>query len=112
VTLLKAISLASWSGLFATQNCLFWPELEIDWHWPALAAAPLLLPLPGLLRDRLYTYRWVGFMMLIYFCIGISEWVANPDLRAYGLATTLFSISLFLSSIYHARYLRIKDRQA
>lgn len=108
---LKAVSLASWGGLFLTQLYLFRPGLEIELYWGLLASAPLLLPLPGLLRDRLYTYRWTGFPMLIYFCVGISEWVANPALRLYGLATALFSISLFLASIYHARYLGINPRR-
>ncbi len=111
MTRLKAVCLISWGGLFLSQLYLFRPGLDIDPYWGLLLTTPLLLPLPGLLRDRLYTYRWVGFLMLLYLCVGISEWVANPALRRYGLATAIFSISLFLASIYHARFLRLNARQ-
>lgn len=109
---LRSISLASWGALFATQLSLLWPGLEIDLYWILLLSTPLLLPLPGMWRNRPYTYRWVGFMTLIYFCIGISEWVANPDLRFYGLVTAVSSIALFLASIYYARYLRLQQHQS
>ncbi len=102
---LKTSSLASWLILFLAQLGLLWPAYEIDHYWILLLAIPLLFPLRGLLTDQRYTYRWIGFMTLFYFCIGISELVSNPQLRTYGFATTLASTSLFLSSIYYARYL-------
>ncbi|MCG8434097.1 MAG: DUF2069 domain-containing protein, partial [Gammaproteobacteria bacterium] len=86
--------------------------LQIDLFWILLLSLPLLLPLPGLWRDRLYTYRWVGFLTLIYFCVGISELVANPELRKYGLGTSLCSISLFLASIYRARLLGLRQHRS
>ena len=67
-----------------------------------------MIPLSGLLRDKRYTYKWVGFLMLLYFCIGISELFSNPELRLYGLVTTFASTLLFLSSIYYARYLGLR----
>ena len=102
---LKTFCLFSWSVLFACQLALAWPALGIDLYWVALASLPLLIPLPGLLRNRLYTYRWVGFLMLIYFCVGVSEAMVNPALRVYGTLTTLSSLALFLGAIYNARYL-------
>ena len=102
---LKIVSLLSWLVLFAAQLALAWPGFGISPYWSLLAAAPLLLPLAGLWRGRHYTYRWVGFVALAYFCLGIAELVANPALRAYAYATTIASIGLFLGSIYYARYL-------
>lgn len=102
---LKVVSLLSWGVLFAFQLGLLWPVFNIDYYWALLLALPLLLPLNGLLRDRLYTYRWVGFLALVYFCIGISELISNLQLRTYGLGTTVSSTLLFLVSIYYARYL-------
>ena len=104
---LKAVSLLSWLVLFATQLALAAPGLGIAVYWPLLAAAPLLLPLTGLWRGRRYTYRWVGFMALAYFCLGIAELVASPGLRVYAYATTVASIGLFFASIYYARYLGV-----
>jgi len=37
----------------------------------ALKVVPLALPLPGLLRDRLYTYRWLSLFVWLYFIEGV-----------------------------------------
>ena len=108
--LLKIASLLSWLGLLACQLYLLWPANEVHYYWVILAALPLLIPIKGLLSDQRYTYRWIGFMTLAYFCIGISELVANPQLRVYGLGTTVSSTLLFLASIYYARYLGLQPR--
>ena len=107
---LKAISLLSWFSLLAFQLYLLWPVHGIDYYWVILLALPLLLPVKGLLFDQRYTYQWVGFMTMVYFCIGISELLANPQLRVYGLGTTVSSTLLFLASIYYARYLGLQPR--
>ena len=105
---LKAVSLLSWFGLIAFQLSLLLPAFGVGYYWVMLLTAPLLLPIKGLLSDRRYTYKWIGFMTLIYFCIGISELVSNPQLRVYGLGTTIGSTMLFLSTIYYARYLGLR----
>lgn len=102
---LKAISLLAWAGLLLAQLSLFWMLSFDDVYWSLLATLPLILPLKGLFADRVYTYRWIGFLALVYFCLGISELVSNAELRSYAFATTICSTLLFLSSIYHARYL-------
>lgn len=102
---LKALSLVSWFSLLICQLGLFWPDYQIDYYWVLLLVLPLLFPARGLLKDRRYTWRWTGFMTLVYFCVGISELVSNPQLRLYGFGTTISSTLLFLSSIYYARYL-------
>jgi uncharacterized membrane protein len=69
----------------------------------------LLLPMKGLIVNRLYTYKWIGFLALFYFCVGISELVTNPALRLYSYLTTMLSIVLFIASIYYTRYLRLNS---
>ncbi len=108
--LLKAISLFSWFILLICQLALPWlTEVPGD-YWALLLALPLLLPLRGLVCDQRYTYKWIGFLTLVYFCIGISELVSNPHLRIYGFATTVASMLLFLASIYYARYLGLQQK--
>ena len=107
---LKLISLLSWAVLMLTQLTLPFASTPANF-WLLLLAAPLLLPLRGLVSERRYTYKWVGFMTLLYFCIGISELVINPDLRLYGLVTTVASVTMFLASIYYARYLGYQELQ-
>ena len=106
---LKVICLLCWLALIAFQAALPWLADGVP-LWLCLLALPLLFPLPGLLRDRRYTYKWIGFLTLLYFCIGISELFSNPELRVYGLVTTIASTLLFLSSIYYARYLGLRGK--
>ena len=108
---LKVISILSWFSLFAFQCGLIWPGLEVDYYWVLLLSLPLLFPLKGLLNNQLYTYRWIGYMTLVYFCVGISVLASNPLFRVYGFGTTFSSILLFLASIYYARYLGQQTQQ-
>lgn len=105
---LKIICLLSWLVLIAFQATLPWLAGDPPVLWLALLSLPLLVPLRGLLRDQRYTYKWVGFLALLYFCIGISELFSNPELRLYGFVTTVASTLLFLASIYYARYLALR----
>jgi uncharacterized membrane protein len=105
---LKAISLLAWAGLLICQLTLFWPGNDVDTYWIVLLTLPILLPLKGLVGDQRYTFKWIGFMMLVYICVGISELVSNPQLKIYGFGTTIASTLLFLSSVYYSRYLAEK----
>ena len=108
---LKITGMLSWLTLFAFQCSLIRPGLEIDYYWVLLLSLPLLFPLKGLLNNRLYTYRWIGYMTLVYLCVGISVLASSPLLRVYGYGTTISSTLLFLASIYYARYLAQQARQ-
>src|SRR5215204_5454525 len=37
----------------------------------ALKVLPLLLPLPGLVKNRMYTYRWLSLLVWLYFAEGV-----------------------------------------
>ena len=39
--------------------------------WLALKALPLAVPLAGLLKHRMYTYRWVSLVVWLYFTEGV-----------------------------------------
>jgi uncharacterized membrane protein len=105
---LKLICFASLVGLLVCQLSLFLTQHDsFGFYWALILSLPLLLPMKGLFTDRLYTYKWVGFLALFYFCVGISELVTNPDLMAYAYSTTLLSMLLFIASIYYTRYLRL-----
>lgn len=106
--ILKATSLMSWLILTMAQLALPWLTPPAANYWMLLLVLPLLIPLRDLLRGQRYTYKWIGFLTLIYFCIGISELVMNPPMRLYGFATSVASLLLFLASIYYARYLALK----
>ncbi len=107
---LKLISLLSWAILITLQMALPWMMQPEGSLWLLLLVLPLLIPLKGLLSNQRYTYKWIGFLTLLYFCIGISELVSNPQLRSYGVGTSVASMLLFLASIYYARYLGLQRR--
>ena len=107
---LQLICLASLIGLLICQLSLFLSiQGSLSFYWALILSLPLLLPLKGLIVSRLYTYRWVGFLALFYFCVGISELVSNPVLQLYAYLTTMLSIVLFIASIYYTRYLSLNS---
>ena len=109
---LKLICIASLAGLFVCQLGLFlWPQDTINLYWILILSLPLLIPIKGLLLNHRYTYKWIGFLTLFYFCVGISELVVNPDLKIYALLTTIFSTVLFVASIFYARYLNFRAQE-
>jgi uncharacterized membrane protein len=80
--------------------------LLFAWHlWPAptfgttvlalVLCMPLLLPLPGLVRGRRYTYRWATLCVLPYLVIGSTEAIANPLRRGWSSAMLLLALLLF-----------------
>ncbi len=102
---LQIVSLSSWCILLLAQLSLLLPATEANPYWAGGLVIALLIPARGLFGARRYTYKWVGFLTMVYFCIGIAELVSTPAMRLYGLATTIGSMLLFWSSIYFARYL-------
>jgi len=59
----------------------------------AIKVLPLLLPLPGLWRNRMYTYRWVSLMVWLYFTEGVVR--ATSD-RGTGVPLAIIEILLCL----------------
>ena len=70
----------------------------------ALKALPLCIPLAGLLKNRMYTYRWVSLMVWLYFIEGVVR--ASGD-RApssyYALLEVLLCLVLFAACAMHVR---------
>ena len=71
----------------------------------ALKVLPLLLPLPGLLRKRMYTYRWLSLMVWLYFTEGVVR--ATSDRGAgvpLAIAEVLLCLLLFAACAAHVRW--------
>ena len=75
----------------------------------ALKALPLCIPLAGLLRRRMYTYRWLSLMIWLYFVDGVVRAWSDPGLsaRLAGLEIVL-CLLLFTACAMHVR-LRLKS---
>lgn len=70
----------------------------------AIKVLPLLVPLPGLLRLRLYTYRWLSLAVWLYVAEGAvratSERGTSASLAALEV---VLSLVLFAACCLHVR---------
>lgn len=72
--------------------------------WLALKALPLLLPLSGLLRYRMFTYRWVSLFVWLYFIEGVVRAFSDRGPSAgFALAEVLLTLALFAACVAHVR---------
>lgn len=72
--------------------------------WLALKVLPLCLPLAGLLKNRLYTYRWVSLMIWLYFTEGVVRAYSDRAPGKYlALLELTLCLSLFAACAWHVR---------
>jgi uncharacterized membrane protein len=86
--------------------CLVW-EL---WLAPtgsgrlAINALPLVLPLAGLARLRLYTYRWTSLLVWLYVAEGAVRATSERGIGAWLAATEVaLAMLIFLACAVHVR---------
>ena len=73
--------------------------------WLVLKVLPLCLPLAGLLRHRMYTYRWVSLMVWIYFTEGVVRAWSDRGLSAQlALLEVVLCVALFAACVLHVRF--------
>lgn len=76
--------------------------------WLVLKVLPLCLPLAGLLKNRMYTYRWVSLMVWLYFIEGVVRaWGDRPPGNALAMVEVVLCVLLFAACALHVR-LRLK----
>ncbi len=72
--------------------------------WLVLKVLPLCIPLAGLLKNRMYTYRWVSLLVWIYFAEGVVRaWSDGAPGSWLALLEVLLSVSLFAACALHVR---------
>jgi uncharacterized membrane protein len=103
-TFSRNLALAALAALFLL--CLAW-EL---WLAPtgrgtlAIKALPLLLPMLGLWRYRLYTFRWLSLMVWLYFLEGAVRATSERPPGAWLAALeVLLSLIVFVACALHVR---------
>ncbi|CAN5713981.1 hypothetical protein BH11PSE8_BH11PSE8_04330 [soil metagenome] len=71
----------------------------------ALKVLPLALPLAGVLKNRMYTYRWVSLLVWLYFTEGVVRATSEHGLSA-ALATIeiVLCLLLFTACSAHVRW--------
>ena len=80
--------------------------------WWAIKVLPLCLPLAGLLKHRMYTYRWVSLLVWLYFTEGaVRAWGDKWPSNGLALLQVILCTSLFVACALHVR-IRIKAAKA
>lgn len=109
---LRALRLSAAASLAALLVlCLAW-ELWLAPLRPggsllALKAAPLALPLGGILGGRRYSYQWSSMLILAYFAEGaVRAWSERGPSQALAFAEIVLSLAFFASSLTHTRLTR------
>jgi uncharacterized membrane protein len=69
-----------------------------------LKALPLLLPLVGLLKNRMYTYRWVSLFVWLYFTEGVVRaWGDAAPGNYLAMIEVVLCLLLFVACALHVR---------
>ena len=78
----------------------------------ALKVLPLCIPLAGLLKNRMYTYRWLSLMVWLYFTEGAVRATSDRGLSAWlaGIEV-LLCLVLFAACAMHVRW-RLRHARA
>jgi uncharacterized membrane protein len=104
----------AWTRAVAVASLLALIVLGLAWElWLAptgqrtlaLKVLPLTLPLAGLLKNRMYTYRWVSLLVWIYFTEGVVRATSDrgPSVPL-AILEVLLCLTLFTACAVHVRW--------
>ena len=102
----RALALAATLALIALGLAweLWLAPLRPGGSWLALKALPLAVPLAGLLKRRMYTYRWVSLLVWLYFTEGVVRaWGDAAPSRYCALAEVALCLLLFVACALHVK---------
>ena len=103
----RALAVGSLLALIAL--CLAWElwlaPLRPGGSWLVLKVLPLTIPLAGLLKHRMYTYRWLSLMVWLYAAEGAVRMTSDTSSLSAWLAglELLLCIVLFVACTWHIR---------
>jgi uncharacterized membrane protein len=88
--------------------CVTWElwlaPLRPGGSWLALKVLPLLPALPGVLKGRLYTYRWAMMLVLAYFTEGaVRAWSERGTTATLALVEIVLALAFFAAAIAYVR---------
>ncbi|GAB3189755.1 DUF2069 domain-containing protein [Hydrogenophaga aquatica] len=111
---IQALALGSLLALIALGLAweLWLAPLRPGGSWWAIKVLPLALPVAGLLKHRMYTYRWLSLLVWLYITEGLVRATSDTGLSAWlALAQVLLCLLLFAACSLHVR-LRLKAAKA
>ncbi len=108
----RALRLAASAALVALiVLCLAWElwlaPLRPGGSYLALKAAPLGIPLFGILLGRRYTYQWSSMFVLAYFAEGaVRAWTERGPPQTLACMEIALSVIFFASVVAYSRLTR------
>jgi uncharacterized membrane protein len=70
----------------------------------ALKVLPLCFPLTGLLKNRMYTYRWLSLLIWLYFTEGVVRaWGDAAPSNYFAMVEIFLCVVLFVACALHVR---------
>ena len=91
--------------------CLAWElwlaPLRPGGSWMALKALPLLFPVRGVLRGRIYTFQWALLLIPAYFAEGVVRaWSDRNPVASLAWIEMALAAAFFVSAISYVRMTR------
>ena len=78
----------------------------------ALKVLPLAVALAGVLKHRMYTYRWLSLLVWLYFTEGVVRATSERGVAvAMAAAEVVLSLVLFAACVVHVRS-RLRSAEA
>ena len=70
----------------------------------ALKVLPLILPLAGVMKNRMYTYRWLSLLVWLYFTEGaVRAWSDKAPGNYLAMIEVFLCLVLFTACALHVR---------
>ncbi len=110
---IRALAVFSLLGLIVLGLAweLWLAPLRPGGSWVALKVLPLCIPLAGLLRHRMYTYRWVSLMIWLYFTEGVVRaWSDPPPSSWLAMGEIALCLALFTACVLHV-WVRLRQKR-
>lgn len=101
------LAVGSLLGLIVLSLCweLWLAPLRPGGSWMVLKALPLCIPLVGLLKHRMYTYRWVSLVVWLYFTEGVVRaWSDKAPSNYLAMVEVALCLLLFVACALHVRW--------
>ncbi len=93
---------AAWGVLVAQQVTDAWLH-QAPWIVWLAYCLPLLIFLPGMLRDKLRSYIWLCFISLLYFTRLVVNLFAEPG-SALAIVGMVAVVTLFIAAMMYVRW--------
>ena len=115
----KAVAFSRWLAVGSVLGLIV---LGVSWElwlaplrpggtWVAIKVLPLCVPLAGLLKNRMYTYRWLSLVVWIYFTEGVVRAWSDRGLSSrLAMIEVLLCLLLFAACVLHVR-LRLRKNK-